>query len=142
MPGLNDFLSRIQTDHTFYLQVKKDPEGALAAYELSAEEQAAFTESGPQLWAYLGRLTTRAESLARDQDGSIVHDPNPTNWKISPLHTSTNAIADLCGSADSDFNPATLLSRPEVQQTIALIHGASTHAGKAAAVSALMEQIG
>ncbi len=55
MPNLNDFLSRIQADHTFYLQFRQDPEEALAPYELSAEERTAVTESREQLWTPVGR---------------------------------------------------------------------------------------
>ena len=55
MPNLNDFLSRIQTDHAFYLEFRRNPEEALAPYGLSAEERAALTESREQLRTRLGQ---------------------------------------------------------------------------------------
>jgi hypothetical protein len=54
MLDLNDFFSRIQTDHAFYVQFQRNPEEALASYELNAEEYAVLTESREQLWTHVG----------------------------------------------------------------------------------------
>jgi hypothetical protein len=58
MPNLNGFLSRIQIDHTFYLQFRQDPEEALASCELGAAERAAVTGSRQQLWTRVGRSSS------------------------------------------------------------------------------------
>jgi hypothetical protein len=118
MPGLNDFLSRIQTDHAFYLQFRKNPQEALTFYELSAEERTALNKPDPQIWDRLGWITQRAKCL-----------------------TSTNHCVEL-GSDDRGFDPAATIALPEVQQTIGQIRGASAHTDRLAVISALMEQIG
>jgi hypothetical protein len=115
MPNLNDFLSRIQTDHTFYLQFRRSPEEAFAPYELSAEERAALTESREQLRECLGQ-------------------PN-SYWKISCTHALLRS--DECG-----FDVAAALARPEVQNIIGQIRKARRHADRLTPVLALMEEIG
>jgi hypothetical protein len=115
MPNLNDFLSRIQTDHTFYLQFRQVPEEALAPYELSAEERTALTESGEQLRARLGQLNSY--------------------WKTSCTHA-------LLGSGELGFDVAEALGRSEVKNAIGQVRRASTHADSLTPVLALMEQIG
>jgi hypothetical protein len=114
MPNFNDFLSRIQADHAFYLEFRRNPEVALAPYGLSAEERAALTESGEQLRARLGQLNSY--------------------WKTSCTHA-------LLGSDEPGFNVGAALGRPEVQNTIGEIRRATDGDGLAP-VLALMEQIG
>jgi hypothetical protein len=115
MPNLDDFLSRIQTDHAFYLQFRQNPEETLTAYELSAEERAALTKSRGQLWARLGQLNSY--------------------WKLSCNYV-------LLGLGELEFSVAGALSRPEIQSTIDQVHKANTHTDRLAPVLALMEQIG
>jgi hypothetical protein len=113
MPDFNDFLSRIQTDHAFYLQFRRNPQEALASYALSAEEGAALTKSGLQLLAFTGSGET--------------------------THTSTTSALL---SADLEFDTASVVRRLEVQQAMAQTREASTHTDRLAAVLDLMEQIG
>ena len=115
MQNFDDFLSRIQIDHTFYLQFRQNPEEALAPYELSAEERAVLTESREQLRARLGQLNSY--------------------WKTSCTHA-------LLGSDEPQFNVGAALGRPEVQNTIGEIRRATTDGDGLAPVLALMEQIG
>jgi hypothetical protein len=115
MPNLNDFLSRIQTDHTFYLHFRQSPEEALASYELSAEERTVVTESREQLWAHVG--------------GSSSY------WK-------TNCSDLLLGSDELDFSAAAALERPVTQNTIDQIRKATLDCERVTAVLALIEQIG
>jgi hypothetical protein len=115
MPNLDDFLSRIQTDHTFYLQFRQNPEGALASYVLSAEERALVTESREQLWMRVGRSSSC--------------------WKIGCNYV-------LLGSGELDFNAKAALGRPEIQIAIDEIREASTDSSRLTSVLSLMEQIG
>jgi hypothetical protein len=115
MPGLNDFLLRIQTDYALYLQFRRSPQEALASYELSSEERAALSESGSPLW----------ERLA-----GMMH------------HTLSQSNHYLQLEGDSEFSRAKALAGSQVQQTVAQIHCANTHTDRLAAVSTLMEQIG
>jgi hypothetical protein len=115
MPNLDDFLSRIQTDHTFYLRFRQNPEEALGPYELSAEERAALTESGEQLRARLGQPDSY--------------------WKLSCNYV-------LLGSGEHEFNVTAMLGRSEVKNTIDRIREARTYADRLAPVLALVDQIG
>jgi hypothetical protein len=115
MPNLNDFLSRIQTDHTFYLRFRQNPEEALGTYELTSEERAALTESGEQLRARLGQPDSY--------------------WKLSCNYA-------LLGSGEHEFNIAAMLGRSEVKNTIDRIREARTYADRLAPVLALVDQIG
>jgi hypothetical protein len=115
MQNFDDFLSRIQTDHTFYLQFRQNPEEALAPYQLSAEERAALTESREQLRARLGQPDSY--------------------WKISCTHA-------LLRSDERGFDVAAALARPEVQNIIGQIRKERRHADRLTPVLALMEQIG
>jgi hypothetical protein len=115
MPGLNDFLSRIQTDYEFYLQFRKSPQEALTPYELSAEERSALTGSCAMLWDYF-----RAS--------------------VFPLGTSHNIVA--LGSDKVEFNADAALSQPEVQRSIAQINDSGPHPDKSSAILGLVEQIG
>lgn len=115
MPNLDDLLSRIQTDHTFYLQFRQNPEEAMTRYNLSDEERAALTESREQLRARLGQ-------------------PN-SYWKISCTHA-------LLGSDERGFDVAAALARPDVQSAVSQIREARMHADRLTPVLALMEQIG
>jgi hypothetical protein len=115
MSNLNDFLSRIQTDHNFYSQFRENPEEALASYQLSAEERAAVTESREQLWERLGQLNSY--------------------WK-------TNCGHSLLGSGESEFNVAVTLARPEVQVKIDEIRQATMDSDWQKPVLSLLEQIG
>ncbi|MGA8476948.1 MAG: hypothetical protein WB696_03215 [Chthoniobacterales bacterium] len=115
MPNLNDFLSRIQTDHAFYLEFRRNPEEALEPYELSAEERALVTESREQLWMRVGRSSSC--------------------WKIGCNYV-------LLGSGELEFNAEAALGRPEIQSTIDEIRKASMDSDRLTSVLALMEQIG
>jgi hypothetical protein len=115
MPNLNDFLTRIQTDHTFYLQFRQDPGEALVPYELSAEERTAVTESREQLWECLGQ-------------------PN-SYWK-----SSCNYV--LLESGELEFNIDAALGLSEVQSNIGEIRSATMDRDRLKSVLALMEQIG
>jgi hypothetical protein len=115
MPDFNDFLSRIQIDHEFYLQFRKNPNEALAPYELSSEERAALTDSGSQLSARLGEVVFTL--------------------------TGTKNFVSL-GSADWQFDPVAALMRPEIQHAIAQIRNVTTNADRLTPVLALIEHVG
>jgi hypothetical protein len=115
MPNLDDFFSRIQTDHTFYFQFRQNPEESLESYELSTEEQAAITEFREQLWTRLGEITSY--------------------WK-----TGCNFV--LLGSGELEFNAAGALERPEVRSAIDDIRMRSIESDRLTPVLALIEQIG
>jgi hypothetical protein len=115
MPNLDDFLSRIQTDHTFYLQFRQNPEEALSGYELSAEERTVLAESPEQLRPRLG-------------------EPN-SYWKLSCNYA-------LLGSGERELTPVTAISRPEVQGSLSQIRKTNGYADRLALILALMEQIG
>jgi hypothetical protein len=136
MQGLNDFLSRIQTDHEFYFLFRKSPQEALAAYELSSEERAGLTESGAQL---------RPFGWSAEPPGSAtragIADSRAAFWWT--IHTETWRMNfDYSMPADSKFNSEAALARPEVRRTVAEIHNASTDSDRLAAVLGLMEYIG
>jgi hypothetical protein len=115
MPNLNDFLSRIQTDHAFYLQFRQTPEEALAPYDLSAEERAVVPESCELLWTRLGRSSSY--------------------WK-------TNCIDLLLDSDEQDFSVDEALGRAEIRNTIDGIRKATLSDERLTAVLSLIEQIG
>ncbi|HEY4782203.1 MAG TPA: hypothetical protein VIH54_10325 [Chthoniobacterales bacterium] len=115
MPALNEFLSRIQTDYSFYLQFQNSPQEALASYELSAEQRTTLTESGALLSTHLR------------QGGTT-------------LHTSTNFLP--FESADPEFNSEVALERAEVRQVIAQIRRTKTDIDRLTSILALMEEIG
>jgi hypothetical protein len=115
MPNLTDFLSRIQTDHAFYLQFRQNPEEALGAYELSPEERAALTQSCEHLRARLGQLNS---------------------------YLKTSCTHALLGSDEPQFNVGAALGRPEVQNTIGEIRRTTSAGDGLTSVLALMEQIG
>jgi hypothetical protein len=134
MPGFTDFVSRIQTDYAFYLQFRQKPQEALAAYQLSSEEQASVTAGGRELWSQLGQFLPDAESLG---PASRVH------FGIDPaLKTNIGWIrVRQSRSVDLDFSPEVVLRKPEVQQTIAEIHGTSVRNDRLAAVLTLLEYV-
>ena len=115
MPNLDDFFSRIQTDHTFYLQFRQNPQESLNSYELTAEERAAIAEFREQLWTRLGEITSY--------------------WK-----TGCNFV--LLASGELEFNAAGALERPEVRSTIDDIRRKSIESDRLTPVLALIEQIG
>jgi hypothetical protein len=141
MPGLNDFLLRIQTDYELYLRFRKSPQEALAAYELSAEERAALTDSGRQLWNHLGRIGQGADSIDPALGDGTEADPcAPLTWKIRTTQTWRLNI-DQSGSAESQFDHKAALGRPEVQQAVALVNAAILHDDRLAAISVLIEHV-
>jgi hypothetical protein len=115
MANLDDFLSRIQIDPTFDLQVRQSPDEALAAYELSTDERATVTGSRQQLWTRVGRSSSY--------------------WKIGCNYV-------MLGSDELEFNAAAVLGRPGIQNTIDEIRRVSVENDRIKPVLALMEQIG
>jgi hypothetical protein len=115
MLNLNDFLSRIQTDHTFYLQFRLNPKEVLAPYELSAEERTTLTESRERLWECLGQ-------------------PN-SYWK-----SSCNYV--LLESDELEFDIDEALGLPEVQSNLGEIRSATMDRDRLKSVLALLERIG
>jgi hypothetical protein len=114
MPGLTDFLSRIQTDHAFYCQFLTSPQQTLAAYDLSAEEHTALIEPGAQLSALLKQT----------------------------LHFFIRTIHYLAlEPEDVEFNLAASIARPEVQQAIGQIRSATDRNERLVAVSALIQHL-
>jgi len=87
----------------------------LAPYELSLEERAALMDSGSQLSARLGEVVFTL--------------------------TGTKNFVSL-GPADSEFDAAAALKRPEVQQAIAQIRNVTTNADRLTPVLALIEHVG
>jgi hypothetical protein len=115
MPNLDDFLSRIQTDHAFYMQFRQNPEEAVTPYELSAEERVVLSQPREQLWKRVGRSSSY--------------------WKTNCSHL-------LLGSAELEFSAAAALGRPEIRNTIDEIHKANMEGERLTSVLALIEQIG
>lgn len=115
MPNLDDFLSRIQTDHSFYLHFRQNPQEALASYGLSPQERALLTEFREQLWARVGRSSSY--------------------WK-------TNCSDLLLEPGGIEFNALAALDRPEVQNTVREIREATVNGDRLVSVLALVEQIG
>ncbi|HXM27167.1 MAG TPA: hypothetical protein VN957_14185 [Chthoniobacterales bacterium] len=139
MFGLNDFLSRIQTDHAFYLQFRSSPQEALAAYELSPEERTVLNQSGSQLSSELGRIMPVPEPLGVTPGGHSGVDPcGSFKWITNVGWTRIHETE----SADSKFNPEVVLDRIGVQQSIGQIRAASTHSDRLAAVLSLVCSIG
>jgi hypothetical protein len=114
MPDLNDFLSRIQTDHAFYGQFLTGPEETLAAYDLSAEERAALLEPGAQLSAILKQTL---------------------HFFVKTTHYLSLEPEDV------EFDLASSIARPEVQQAIDQIRSASDRDERLIAVSNLIQQL-
>jgi hypothetical protein len=138
MPGFTDFLSRLQTDHSFYLQFRQNSEEALAHYELSLEERAVLTGPCLQLWNEIGRRMSRDEGIGGTMDGATSGTPRRTNhttqtWRLSIGQSD---------SAESQFDHQVALGRLEVQRAVAKVRAAGAHAERLAAVSILMEHIG
>jgi hypothetical protein len=137
MPALHDFLSRIQTDHEFYLWFRRTPQEALAGYELTSEERAVLTESGLQLWARLQQNVSDARTAGADADTGSGAPLDPiirsTQVGLLPIHQG--------GTTDCDFDPEQVLRMPELQQTVLQVRSANTHNDRLAAVLALMEEI-
>jgi hypothetical protein len=139
VPSFKDFLSRIQTDHAFYLQFRLDPQGALAAYDLSSEEQAVLAKSGIQLWNRVGGTILDESTLGIAFQMTDVASSDPAvGWRLLPSQT-TQALPRI---DESEFNAQTVLERPEIQQIIAKIRDASGHSERLTALSTLMEEIG
>jgi hypothetical protein len=134
MPNFDDFLSRIQTDHAFYLQFRQNPEEALAGYELSAEERTSLITPGWQLWSQLGQFSPSAESLGPTaRTGFGIDQALKTNIAWIRIRRS--------GSGSLDFSPEVALRKPEVQQTISRIRGTGAHDDRVAAVLTLLEYV-
>lgn len=125
MPGLNDFLSRIQTDYAFYLQFRQNPQEALGPYELSVEERATLAESDPQLPGS-GTLLNRT---------SFTTDLGWSHTDLAWIHIRQTVRTDF------DFDLETVLGRSEVQQAVMQIRGASSHTDRLAAVLTLIGHI-
>jgi hypothetical protein len=141
MPGLNDFLSRIQTDHDFYFQFRTSPQKALAAYELSSEERNTLSEASWQLWNYLEKIGLGADSIAAPIGGGTAAGVDaPLTWRIHTTQTWRLNI-DQSDSVESQFDHEASLERPEVRHALAQIHSANIHHERLAAISALIEHI-
>ncbi|HZC36978.1 MAG TPA: hypothetical protein VE242_15240 [Chthoniobacterales bacterium] len=137
MPGFNDFLSRIQADHEFYLQFRRTPQEVMAGYQLTSEQRDVLIEAGPQLWARLQQDVSDAGSAGTDADTGSGAPLEPiirsTQVGLLPIHQGK--------TTDSDLNPEQMLRKPEVQQALVQIRSANTHADRLAAVFALMERL-
>jgi hypothetical protein len=141
MPGLNDFLSRIQTDHEFYFHFRKSPQEVLGAYELSIEDRAALTEAGRQLWTHLGKIGQSADSIGPALGDGIEADPCASlTWRIRTTQTWGLDI-DESASVELRFDREGALGRPEVRQAVAEVNAASLHHDRLAAVSALIKHL-
>jgi hypothetical protein len=141
MRGINEFLSRIQTDHEFYFWFRKMPQEALAGYELSTEERGALTEGGRQLWTHLGKIGQSADSIGPALGDGIEADPlAPVTWRIRTTQTWRLDV-DQSASVEPQFDPEAALGRPEVRQAVAEVNAASLHYDRLAAVSALIEHL-
>jgi hypothetical protein len=141
MPGLNDFLSRVQTDYEFYFQFRKSPQEALAGYELSTDERAALSEPSRQLWNHLGRIAQGADSIAPVLGEGTEPDPcAPLTWRIRTTQTWRLDI-DQSASVEPQFDQEIVLGRPELRQAVAQVNAAEIHQDRLAAVSVLIEYL-
>jgi hypothetical protein len=141
MPDLNDFLSRIQTDHEFYFRFRKNPEEVLAAYELSTEERAALSEPSRQLWDHLGSIGQGADLMAPVLGEGTDPDPcAPLIWRTRTTQTWRLDI-DQSASIEPQFDREAALGRPEVRQAVTEVNAASLDHDRLAAVSALIEHL-
>jgi hypothetical protein len=119
--GLNNFLSRIQTDYEFYLLFRQNPQAALGPYHLSAQEKAALSESDVDV-GNDPRLPLRARLL---NIGII--------WRT---HFSAPELGDL------GFDAAVAVERIEIKQSLAQLRDAGSLNDRLAELETLMKYIG
>jgi hypothetical protein len=119
--GLNNFLSRIQTDYGFYLLFRQNPQAALGSYRLSAREEAALSEAGVDV-GNDPRLALRGKLL------NLVFI-----WRT---HFSANELGDL------EFDAAVAVGRAEIKQSLARLGYAGSLDDRLAVLETLMKHIG
>jgi len=140
MPDLNDFLSRIQTDHEFYFWFRKSPEEVLAAYELSTEERAALSEPSRQLWDHLGSIGQDPESTnSTPGHGTEANSQDPLTWRLRTTQI-WSLDTDQSASVEPQFDQEVALERPEVRRLVSQVNAARMPDDRLTAVSALIEQ--
>jgi hypothetical protein len=144
MQDLSAFLSRIQTDYEFYLQFQRNPQEAVAKYELSAEEKAALTQSEEELSLRLGRIMQFNSSAEATTQISIARlgSAGAGGFDGHAFETPTTQTSQVLLSGKVEFDTANALSRLEVRQTVAQIRSADTQVDRFVPVLALMGQIG
>jgi hypothetical protein len=126
--GLNDFLSRIQTDYGFYLLFRQNPQAALGPYHLSAQEIAVLSESGVDVGNPRLPLRTRLLNAIKTFGGA-------PSWKIFTTHFLVPELSDL------EFDAAAAVARAEVKQSLAQLRDAGSVDDRLAVLETLMKQI-
>jgi hypothetical protein len=120
-PGLNNFLSRIQTDYGFYLLFRQNPNEALGLYHLSAQERAALSESSVD----------------------VGNDPRlPLGPAALPHSTSTTVHCLAPESGDLEFDAAAAVALPELKHSLAQLRHASLLNDRLLVLEAVMKYIG
>jgi hypothetical protein len=114
MPGLNDFLARLQTDYGFYFQFLERPEQALAPYQLTPEQRTAILRADVEP---LGLLPKQIALLKM-----TVHFLSPESEAV-------------------DFDLTTSRARPEIQQAIDQIRVSNERGQRMLAVSTLIQHL-
>jgi hypothetical protein len=119
--GLNDFLSRIQTDYGFYLLFRQNPRAALGPYHLGTQERAALTESGVDVGNDL-RLPLRPRLL-----------PHSTSTTIHYLAPELSELG---------FDAAAAVRRTKIKRSLAQLRDAGSLDDRLAVLETLMRYIG
>jgi hypothetical protein len=120
--GLNDFLSRIQTDYEFYLLFRQKPQAALCPYHLSAQERAALSESNVDVGNDL-RLRLRRRLLNTLRTGGDHHYVAPE-------------LGDL------EFDAAAAVGRAEIKRSLVQLRDPGSLNDRLAVLESLMKYIG
>jgi hypothetical protein len=142
MPSLSDFLSRIQIDHEFYFQFRKNPDKVLAAYELSTEERAVLSEPGRQLWKRLEKIGQDTDSTDSSSGDRAEADSRVSlTWRLLTTQTWRPDVHHHSASVGPRLDQGAALERPEVRQAVAQVKAANTRDDKLAAISALIEHL-
>jgi hypothetical protein len=125
--GLNDFLSRIQTDYEFYLLFRQNPQAALVPYHLSAQERAGLSESDDDVGN--PRLPLRARLL------NTIKTFGRASCPIRTTHFLVPEPSDL------EFDAAAAEARAEVKQSLAQLRDAGSVDDRLAVLETLMKHI-
>jgi hypothetical protein len=120
--GLNDFLSRIQTDYEFYLLFRQNAEAALGHYHLSAQVRAALSESGIDV-GNDPRLRLRERLLNQMRTGGDRHYSAPEPGNL-------------------EFDAAAAVARAEIKRSLAQPRDADSLNDRLAVLETLMKYIG
>jgi hypothetical protein len=138
MSDVEPVIARIETDFDFHLAVQRDPEQALASYNLSDKERQAFAQPGAPLW---GLVLSRGADPGLGVDGGVPDGGAPT--KIPPPTPPFTVTYHAAAKPEGwRFDPTDLMADPSLQGAVGAVRGAETPEARTLAAGQLMEQIG